>query len=167
MNHRSKGLCVVKTKNLLRIVLAVMLLAGTAVAIAPTATADVNTCNGYMDDPHFSSGSNGVIAKGRWQCDSDGVDQITLGLTLYKCPNSNITKNKNWLKDNCVNKSHNSDIIYSPRNGDMYTRYVPPLSQAGATGTGYWIALNAWFSVKGSSWSNLHHNFSNVRYLSV
>jgi hypothetical protein len=168
MNHQSKGLRVVKIKSLLRIVLAVMLLAGAAIVVAPTATADVNACNGYMEDPHFSSGANGVIAKGRWRCDSDGVDEIGWGLTLYKCPNSNITKNKNWLKDNCVTKAtHQGPVITSPRKGVTHTRYVPDLSQQGAQGTGYWIALNVWYSIKGSSWSNLHHTFSNIRYLSV
>jgi hypothetical protein len=130
--------------------------------------ADRNGCSNTIENPHYSSGALGIIAKGHWSCTS-APTVIYLsgerGFFLWLCP-SNPPKDELWISSHCTQKGRNgTDFTISQANTD-YVRYVPPSSLPGAHGTGYWIACSMWQSGGYQGTSDVHTVFSNAVYLS-
>jgi hypothetical protein len=91
-----------------------------------------------MDNPHYSSGAGGVIAKFRF-CDFDGA-WADFSLYLFVCPQRPSQNEAEWQsKYGCVLKASAFYEFYASIQ-QQYTRYVPPLGQPGQHGTGWWIA---------------------------
>jgi hypothetical protein len=112
--------------------------------------ADRNGCSNTIDNPHYSSGALGVIAKGHWSCT---VAPATIylsgerGFFLWLCP-TQPPKDETWITSHCNQKGRNgTDFTISQANTD-YVRYVPPSGQPGGTGTGWWIACSMWQSAR-------------------
>jgi hypothetical protein len=107
---------------------------------ASPANASGGDCLGHVDDPHFSVGANGVIAKGRYTCNpSPGVDILDVFLQLYVCPTTP-EHTEGYVSLHCRLADFADYTIYSPGN---VTRYVPTPPN-GARGAGYWIACTSW-----------------------
>jgi hypothetical protein len=127
--------------------------------------ADQNGCQASIDNPHYSGGAAGIIAKGNWLC---SVAPATIylhappgGFLLFLCP-TQPPKNEDWIAQNCTQKGINTtDFTISTAN-QWNVRYVPPLGQPGAHGTGWWIACAMWSSGGYNGTSPLHTTFSNL-----
>lgn len=135
-----------------------LLIAGSLVASVINASpalarSSVNGCNVTIDNPHFSSGAGGIIAKGRFSC-TDVPSTIHINgnrgtsFLLWLCPNKP-PKSESYLynpANGCTPKGSNTDNVSATSSGTTYTRYVPPSSQGGAHGNGWWISCSTWYS---------------------
>lgn len=100
-------------------------------------------CNTAVDNPHFSVGANGVIAKTRVNC-YGGTGRYDYVLKLFVCVNKPPANfNPKINNTGCTRKSlTNGTIYFTPTTSE--TRYIPESGQPGARGTGWWIASNEW-----------------------
>lgn len=151
--------------------------AGTLVATNAPASATVsasaagsNGCTTEVDNPHFSSGAPGIIAKAYWTCEEvpttiylDVNDGNVLGFYLFLCTTASPEHSLVWLDDNCTQKGLNiSNLLVSTANTKSAARYVPPSDDEGAQGSGYWIAVANWQPVGPGGTGAVEYTFSNT-----
>jgi hypothetical protein len=115
------------------------------------ARSDINGCAATINNPHFSDGVGGIIAKGRYEC-TDVPSTIHINgnrgtrFLLWLCPHEP-PKSESYLYNpvnGCSPKGSNTSNVRLTTSGDRVTRYVP--SQGGAHGSGWWIACTTWYS---------------------
>ena len=95
-------------------------------------------CVTAMDSPHYSSGAGGAISKFRF-CDYDGAN-ANVDLILFLCPRRPSGSEGDWARIyGCVPKATASYQWFAQAQV-QYTRYVPPVGQPGAHGTGWWVS---------------------------
>lgn len=97
------------------------------------------TCLTYMENPHSSTGSGGVIAKLRY-CTTGPLYKVDAVLKLYMCSDPPTLGEVSPQIGSCVTKATTSYTIPTPTVNNPYTRYIPPLGQPGVHGTGWWSA---------------------------
>jgi hypothetical protein len=104
------------------------------------------SCGVVVQNPHYSSGAGGVIAKFNFSCDP-GVSTIGYSLFLFLCSSSPQGQpESSWGAYGCAIKSETSGSVTSPPLS--FTRYIP--ATGGDHGTGYWIACTVYsYTVKG------------------
>jgi len=92
-------------------------------------------CSAKVDNPHFSKGAKGVIAKLRIRC----VEGMSIGydFNLWRCPGKPKKTSVGWTCKHAKKAGHNSGVFRGSAN-KTYTRYAPPGGKKGAKGTGYW-----------------------------
>lgn len=136
---------------------------------APSAAhADLNGCSTNTQNPHFSSGANGVIGKATYVCSVPGVSNLVMQLYLYRCnrqKGADETKSNYISSPACTEVGRNLTEVAPPVAGTTYTRYVPPASQPGARGSGWWIVRNTWSSCSEQGVVDGHRDFSNIVYI--
>jgi hypothetical protein len=71
---------------------------------------------------------------------------------LFRCPSKPPDNlNELWLNTNCTLKGENNDTLDpagSLKKGKTYHWTAPKLSQAGASGSGWWAACFSWRSFR-------------------
>jgi len=105
-----------------------------SMSVSPLAAS--GSCDVYVEDPHFSSGANGVISKSRITC-GPGVSTFSYDFLLWVCPNPPTGSESTWSSEGCRNTADTSNT-FGPNGNETYTKYVPNSGQAGSRGTGYW-----------------------------
>lgn len=99
------------------------------------------SCYGRVDNPHYSSGAGGVIAKVRLACDVgySTTFQSWIG-NIYRCQRSPDIRaaEATWTRDSgCIsvatNSSTNDGGSVGVGSGVTVTRYIPKQGQRGAT----------------------------------
>jgi len=134
----------------------------------PAAAADINGCSANVQNPHWSNGAGGHISKANWSCTRVptliSLDPIGgYGYYLWLCP-SKPPKSESYLSANCTVKGENYEDI-NATSTRAYTRYVPPASQPGAHGTGWYIACATWQTRGPGGVGGLRVTFSNAVHL--
>lgn len=140
----------------------VLLVVATYITLAqsPAIAEDANTCGGQMDNAHISQGAPGVIAKWKVHCNSGGRS-VNGTLYLFRCDDQgDVIKDEDWMETGCALEGQTNVSISSMTAGTVYTRYVPPSAQPGASGTGWWIACAMWYSVGPAGVKGPHTNWS-------
>jgi hypothetical protein len=154
----------------LRIGIPAVLLSGVVAPVfadAPPAQAAVN-CTASIDNPHYSTGAGGVIAKGNWKCALVPSDiEFTggfIGFNLWLCTDKSPTRTESYLTgdSHCSIKGTYATAFEITVAGQTYVRYVPPSGQSGAHGTGWWVACAVWESVHNGVVGSVVTTFSNV-----
>lgn len=151
-----------------RVVLAAVLAATAMAAMQEPAHADLNGCSSNTQNPHFSSGANGVIAKATYVCSAPGVTNLVMQLYLFRCnrnKQADETKSMYVSSAACTEVARNLDEVEPPVVGKTYTRYAPPLSEPGKRGSGWWILQNTWSSCSQQNVVDGHRDFSNIVYI--
>jgi hypothetical protein len=124
-------------------------------------------CLTGVDDPHYSNGAGGVIAKAHVGC-AGGPDYVGIDAYLFLCAVSPPEpKTEYWLENNCTVKGNTADILDHPADNVDYVRYVPPSDQPGAHGSGYWTACNTISVYENGTLVQSTTGFSNTVPLSV
>jgi hypothetical protein len=142
----------------------------TVVGVIPSsvavAAAGNNQCTANINNPHFSTGANGVIVKGQWSCidvpTTINLSAVGHGFLLWNCP-TEPEKSESYLLNNpnCVTKGSNHDDISLTGSGSKSTRTAPPAPQSGAHGSGWWIACATWQSHGPNGTGSMVTTFSN------
>lgn len=133
--------------KVIRTALAITMTALLSVALVESpaqAAGPLASCFGHINNPHFSSGSGGVIVKARVGCDADGVDEYYLDLTLFYCGDRYPTATESWVNNNCSRAGNNVDTIFNPVGGKTYTRYAPKVGDPASNRRGYYIGCLFW-----------------------
>lgn len=149
--------------------LAVMVIVSMLVPMQQQAHADPNGCSSNTQDPHYSSGANGVIAKATFVCSVQVRNIAIYPMYLYRCnrdKKSTETKQEYTTSSACTQVADRPyELIDYPTVGKTYTRYVPESSQGGEKGSGWWIARNSWSSCSLAGTAYGHLDWSNIRYI--
>jgi hypothetical protein len=125
---------------------------------------DANGCLLDIENPHFSSGAGGVIAKLRISC-ADVPTNVSFGGRLWHC-GSAPQRDETWLENNCALQAQVGSGVSITAPTDLITRYIPDLSYPGAPyQPGYWIACSGWQSTGPNGTGAAHMSFSNIVYL--
>lgn len=98
-------------------------------------------CTGKIQDPHYSSGAGGAIAKVDVTCTGSGVSSVavrTRGLLTF-APSSSST-NTNVSFSNRATSDQTQTIAI----GKTTTYYLPQTGSNGGRGTGFWRATFTW-----------------------
>lgn len=89
-------------------------------------------------------------------------------LYLYRCnrqKDTDETKSSYISSSACTEVGRNLTEVAPPVPGTTYTRYVPPASQPGVRGSGWWIVRNTWSSCSDQGVVDGHRDFSNIVYI--
>jgi hypothetical protein len=141
----------------------VLTLALTCVVVSagPAEAGTVADCTGTMDNPHYSSGAAGIIAKGRWTCTRNHAE-IFYTLALYRC-GSYPTRTQDWVSAHCTRMGVNTNSKSPIAAGVLYTDYAPPApGGAKSSVAAYWVAYNDWLLdgcilLENVAWSGIVH----------
>lgn len=133
---------------------------------APLADPDANKCFVTVENPHYSSGAGGVIAKVRWTCGSLASRTVTSFIgNLYRCPRKPAgTVEKTWTSTyGCSTvRSANGPVPFSVARSGAATRYIPRNGQTGASRGAYFVACVRGYYSSGTSFAKA----SNIVYVS-
>lgn len=136
---------------------------------APALAADVNGCTANVQNPHYSSGAGGNIAKATWVCSkvptTINIGYGVGGFWLWRCPNEP-PKSEYYLGQNCTIVGFDGSSISITRANTQYTRYAPPSGTPGARGRGWYMACTTWRSQGPGGTSGTVTTFSNAVFLS-
>ncbi|MGH3908210.1 MAG: hypothetical protein ACRDTE_29115, partial [Pseudonocardiaceae bacterium] len=114
--------------------------ATTSTAATASATSAQEVCQVRVENPHFSSGANGVIYKSRVQCAE--TRQVVVGPALYVCPVDPQGPEGTWPGQGCEGKAVDVESR-TVQPGTVETFYLPRLGQPGARGSGLWVGNTA------------------------
>jgi hypothetical protein len=109
------------------------------------ATTGSGSCTTSVENPHYSSGAGGVIAKSRVTCTAS-VNYYDGDFLLFVCRSNPTGPENTWASQyGCVQKAVAGAYLSPPYAGTVYSFYVPALGSPGAHGTGYWVACMVWY----------------------
>ena len=91
-----------------------------------------SSCSLTMDNPHYSSGAGGVIAKARVNCNFNGTGPMTID--LHRCTSSGHASS---LGSSCVQVAGRTNDAYPFSANTQQTIYVPQVGKPGGP-RGYW-----------------------------
>lgn len=146
--------------------IAVLFIPVSIVASAGVASAAPdNICNIQMQDPHFSTGEQGYIAKADWTCSllPTVISLETFGYILYRC-NNNPPKSQEVVHEECAIVGSNNNDITLTQKDPVDTRYVPS-AKGGAQGAGWYIAIATWQDRGPAGTGSIRTSYSNAVYL--
>ena len=127
---------------------------GSPPAPALSTPPDGSGCYASVQNPHYSSGNGGVIAKPYWYCDGSHAGTVNSYLgTLYRCPTqpNPYAGESAWTGTYGCSPHRSVNSVQVPFNvgpGATVIRYIPANGQAGGTPGAWWVAC-----VRGY-WSN-------------
>ncbi len=123
-------------------------------------------CSATIDNPHYSSGGHGVVAKAHWKCAIVPTTIINYGLNLWVCTDKSPTASEGYLATDpsCHVKGNNEDNSKLTVANKANTVYVPPGTGTGAKGSGWWIACAVWQSDHDGTKGAVVTTFSGVWY---
>lgn len=140
---QAAGRFATQSNTVLRLAIVAILLAMTVlVGQMSGGTASAASCTTQVQNPHYSVGAGGIIAKSSFTCTS-GVTSYGYSLALYVCT-SNPTGTDPASNAACTIKATNTNSFANPEPGKANILYVPPGNQSGVHGSGWWIATNRW-----------------------
>lgn len=136
-----------------------------AVAMPPASAA--SQCSIDVQGPHITDTGPapkrpGIIAKVLINCDPGG--DLKWGGNLWLCPTEPDVR-KEWIENHCTVKKQNSAeaAVFHHFPAGSTRRYIPPESEYGARGSGWWIAEAFWVD----SDNRLQHRYGIARPLSL
>jgi hypothetical protein len=115
---------------------------GRIVQRAAGSTSYAVTCTGQIQDPHYSSGAGGAIAKVDITCKGSGVATVsvrTRGLLTF-APSSSATNTHVTFSNRATSDQTQTVSV----NGGAKTYYLPQVGGNGGRGTGFWRATFTW-----------------------
>lgn len=150
----------VRRTGLFTISAAALLLSGIPVSVSPLFAqttpggkdldpiGPMATCTVGVQNPHFSSGANGVIAKPYWSCPSGDSEFVSSWVGfLYKCSSKpdRSKAEKTWQSTNgCVavrsGNSSGSGGSFTVKPGTTVVRHIPAQGTSGASSGAWFIA---------------------------
>jgi len=128
-----------------------------------------NGCSASVQNPHYSSGAGGNIAKATWSCSrvptTINISYGVGGFWLWRCPNEP-PKSETYLGENCTIVGYTGENVSVTKANTTYTRYAPPSGTPGARGAGWYMACTTWRSQGPGGTGGISTTFSNAVHLS-
>jgi hypothetical protein len=141
----------------------------TTTTAAEAAALVSNGCTASVQNPHYSSGAGGNIAKATWACSrvptTINISYGVGGFWLWRCPNQP-PKSESYLGQNCTIVGYTGQNVSVTKANTSYTRYAPPSGTPGARGAGWYMACTTWRSQGPGGTGSISTTFSNAVHLS-
>lgn len=100
------------------------------------------SCTGQIQDPHYSKGAGGAIAKVDITCKGSGVATVTVNTKglLQFAPSSSPNNTKVTFSNRATSEQAQTIAV----NGPAKTYYLPKVGSNGGRGTGFWRTTFTW-----------------------